>query len=54
MKTSEVIAQLTKLQAEHGDLPVVSHAFEDPCEIDHVEYVDSLDDQFPQGYFWLE
>jgi hypothetical protein len=53
MTTSQLITRLTELQAEHGDLPVVSHGYEVPCEITEVSF-DNTDDEFPLGHFWLD
>jgi hypothetical protein len=52
MKASELISILTELQAKHGDLPIVSHGYEDMCEITDIEW-NGPDDEYPQGYFWL-
>jgi hypothetical protein len=53
MTASQLIIRLTELQAEHGDLPVVSHGYESPVEITEVSF-ENPDDEFPLGHFWLD
>lgn len=41
------------MKAEHGDLPVVSHGYENMAEITEVSF-EEPDDEYPLGYYWLE